>query len=56
MYEWREFVEAGGLMSYSASRAEAWRQVGLYAGRVLQGVSPAELPIVQSARFELVST
>ena len=54
MYEWREFVEAGGLMSYSASRAEARRQVGLYAGRVLQGVSPPELPIVQSARFELV--
>jgi putative ABC transport system substrate-binding protein len=54
MYEWREFVEAGGLMSYSASRAEAWHQVGIYAGRVLQGVSPAELPIVQSTKFELV--
>ena len=54
MYEWREFVEAGGLMSYSVSRAEAWHQVGLYAGRVLQGVRPADLPIVQSARFELV--
>lgn len=53
MYEWREFVEAGGLMSYSASRSEAWRQVGLYAGRLLQGIRPAELPIVQSTRFEL---
>jgi putative ABC transport system substrate-binding protein len=54
MYEWREFVEAGGLMSYSASRAEAWRQVGLYTGRVLQGTRPADLPIVQSTKYELV--
>jgi putative ABC transport system substrate-binding protein len=54
MYEWREFVKAGGLMSYSVSRTEAWHQVGLYAGRVLRGIRPAELPIVQSTRFELV--
>jgi putative ABC transport system substrate-binding protein len=54
MYEWREFVEAGGLMSYSTSRAEAWRQVGLYTGRVLQGARPVDLPIVQSTKFELV--
>jgi putative ABC transport system substrate-binding protein len=53
MYEWREFVAAGGLMSYSVSRAEAWHQVGLYTGRVLQGARPADLPIVQSTRFEL---
>lgn len=53
MYEWREFVEAGGLMSYSVSRAEAWHQVGLYTGHVLQGIRPADLPIVQSTRFEL---
>jgi putative ABC transport system substrate-binding protein len=53
MYEWREFVQAGGLMSYSVSRTEAWHQVGLYTGRVLQGVHPADLPIVQSTRFEL---
>ena len=53
MYEWREFVEAGGLMSYSVSRPEAWHQVGLYTGRVLQGARPADLPIVQSTRFEL---
>jgi ABC-type uncharacterized transport system substrate-binding protein len=53
-YEWREFVEAGGLMSYSTSRTEAWHQVGLYTGRVLRGTSPADLPIVQSTRFELV--
>jgi putative tryptophan/tyrosine transport system substrate-binding protein len=54
MYEWREFVEAGGLMSYSVSRPEAWHQVGLYTGHVLQGIRPADLPIVQSTRFELV--
>ena len=54
MYEWREFVEAGGLMSYSTSRAEAWHQVGLYTGRVLQGTRPADLPIVQSTKFDLV--
>jgi putative ABC transport system substrate-binding protein len=54
MYEWREFVEAGGLMSYSTSRAEAWRQVGLYTGHVLQGIRPADLPIVQSTKFDLV--
>ena len=53
MYEWREFVEAGGLISYSVSRPEAWHQVGLYTGRVLQGIRPADLPIVQSTRFEL---
>jgi putative tryptophan/tyrosine transport system substrate-binding protein len=53
MYEWREFVDAGGLMSYSVSRPEAWHQVGLYTGRVLQGIRPADLPIVQSTRFEL---
>jgi putative tryptophan/tyrosine transport system substrate-binding protein len=53
MYEWREFVQAGGLMSYSVSRAEAWHQVGVYTGRVLQGTRPADLPIVQSTKFEL---
>jgi putative ABC transport system substrate-binding protein len=54
IYEWREFVEAGGLMSYSTGRAEAWHQVGLYTGRVLQGTRPADLPIVQSTKFDLV--
>jgi putative ABC transport system substrate-binding protein len=52
-YEWREFVTAGGLMSYSTSRAENGYQIGLYTGRILNGAKPAELPVVQSSKFEL---
>ena len=54
MYEWREFVEAGGLISYSPDRFDITRQMGTYAGRILQGSNPSELPVVQATKFELV--
>jgi len=50
----REIAEAGGLMSYGPNLADAWRVVGVYAGRVLKGARPTELPVEQMSKFELV--
>jgi putative ABC transport system substrate-binding protein len=54
IYEWPMFVKSGGLMSYSSSPSEVGHQIGNYTGQILKGTKPADLPIFQSTKFELV--
>ena len=54
IYSGREFCEVGGLISYATNIADAFRQSGVYAGRILKGAKPADLPVMQSSKFELV--
>ena len=53
MYQVRELVAAGGLMSYGPSLSDMYRQMGFYAGKVLKGAKPAEMPVLQPTKFEM---
>jgi putative ABC transport system substrate-binding protein len=54
IYQYRKFAAAGGLTSYGGRLADSYRQVGIYTGRILKGEKPADLPVVQSTRVELI--
>ena len=54
IYQFRDYAVAGGLVSYGVSLADGYRQVGIYAGRVLKGDKPSDLPIYQAIKFEFV--
>jgi putative ABC transport system substrate-binding protein len=54
IYEWRDYVAAGGLISYGVNAPAAWRQVGVYAGKILSGAKLTDLPVQQPTKFEMV--